>query len=110
MKVGRLRHRVIVQESVVSQDSDGAVEESWEQVGNHVSAEITALSGREFIAAAAIQAGLTTRIKVRHRPGYKPAMRVLHRQTAYNIAAVVPDPDSGVRFCVFWCGSGVNEG
>ena len=57
-----------------------------------VPAEVWPLSGREYIAAQAEQAGVTTRITIRYQAGIEPAMRVLHDGKAYNIRAVLPDP------------------
>ena len=110
MKVGRLRHRITLQELIETQDSDGAVEEEWFTVGNGISAEIIAMSGREFVAAQAVQSEVNTRIKLRFRPGLKAKMRVLHRGAVYNIAAVMPDPDSGIRFVTLLCSTGTNAG
>jgi SPP1 family predicted phage head-tail adaptor len=110
MKVGRLRHRIGLQEFITSQDSDGAVTEDWLTVANGLPAEITAMSGREFVAAQAIQAEVDTRIKIRFRPGVKAAMRAVHRETVYDIQAVMPDPDSGIRYLTLLCKSGVNAG
>jgi SPP1 family predicted phage head-tail adaptor len=110
VKVGRLRHRITLQEFITSQDSDGAIEEDWVTVASGISAEITAMSGREFVAAQAIQSQVDTRIKIRFRPGLKAAMRALHRERIYNIEAVMPDPDSGIRYVTLLCSTGVNEG
>jgi SPP1 family predicted phage head-tail adaptor len=112
MKVGRLRHRVTLQEFIndPEPDSDGAVTEDWFTVASGISAEITAMSGREFVAAQAIQSEVDTRIKMRFRPGLKAAMRVLHREVTYNIEAIMPDPKSGIRYLVLLCKSGVNSG
>jgi SPP1 family predicted phage head-tail adaptor len=110
MDSGRLRHRVTFEELIVDKDSDGATTEDWAPMWPPVSAEITPMSGRELIAASAVQSKVTHRIKVRFRPGFKPSMRGVHRGTIYNIEAVIPDPDSGIRFLTLLCTSGINEG
>jgi SPP1 family predicted phage head-tail adaptor len=111
MKAGRLRHRVQFQELIVQMDSDGAQEPTWVDIFPAlIPADIAALSGRSLIAAQAVQSKVTTRIVVRHRPGLKPSMRVIHRDTTYNIEAIIPDPDSGVHYVSLQCSSGVNEG
>jgi SPP1 family predicted phage head-tail adaptor len=53
---------------------------------------------------------VTTRIKLRYRPGLKAAMRVRHRDTIYGIEALIPDQDSGFRHVIANCTSGVHEG
>jgi len=110
VQAGRLRHRVSIEELVVELDSDGATVEEWVPFALGVPAEIGALSGRELIAAQAVQSKVSTRIKMRGRDGLKASMRVVHRATAYNIEGIVPDPDSGIRYVVLLCSSGVNEG
>jgi SPP1 family predicted phage head-tail adaptor len=79
-------------------------------VGSLVPAEIAPLSGREFIAAAATQSKVTARITIRHRPGIAPSMRVVHRDTTYNVEAVLPDARSGIRHMTLLCSYGVNPG
>jgi SPP1 family predicted phage head-tail adaptor len=110
VKVGRLRHRIQFDELVIDLDSDGAQSEVWYPFGGMVSAEITAVSGRDLIAAQAVNSSVSTRIKVRYRPGFKANMRGTHRDTVYNIEAVIPDPDSGRRYLTLLCSSGVNLG
>lgn len=111
MKAGRLRHRVNFQELVVEQDADGASEEVWKNIFPRlIAAEISPLSGKEFIAAQATQSEVTGRIKVRYRPEYRASMRAVHRTTIYNIVAVLPDPDSGVEYLTLLTSTGVNNG
>lgn len=112
LPAGRLRHRVTFEELVTDQDSDGAMVPTWVPFGDGLPlpAEIVPLSGRELIAAQAVQSKVTERIRVRYRPGFRASMRAVHRETIYNILAVIPDPDSGIRFVTLLCESGVNEG
>lgn len=115
MDAGRLRHRVQFERPVTELDSDGAQVETWldafpELDGAGVFAEITPLSGRELIAAQAVQSKVTTRLRVRYRPGYAAAWRATHRGTVYNIEGVIPDADSGFQFVTLLCSSGVNQG
>jgi SPP1 family predicted phage head-tail adaptor len=87
---GTLRHRVTIENLVESLDNDGIVSESWVEVAT-VWGEIRPMSGREFIAANAIQAGVTTKITIRMIDGIDAKMRVRHYSTLYNIKAVLPD-------------------
>lgn len=105
---GRLRHRVTVAELTAENDTDGVLVETWEDAfGVALPAEITALSGRELIAAQAIQSKVTARIRLRYRPGLKASQRVEHRGEFFNIVAVVPDPYSRIRYTTLLCESGV---
>lgn len=110
MQAGRLRHRVTIEELTVTLDSDGAQVETWLPISLRLlSAEITALSGRELLAAAAVQSKVTTRIRLRYRPGIRPTMRVVHRDEIYSIEAVVPDPGSRVDYVTLHCSVGVQH-
>jgi SPP1 family predicted phage head-tail adaptor len=105
MQAGRLRHRVAIERPVSTRDDFGGVVESWQTVAT-VWAEIHPLSGREFLAAQSTQAGVTTRITIRHLPGVTAAMRVNHDGTLYNIRAVLPDPTL-VRHIALMCETGI---
>lgn len=110
-RAGRLTKRILIEALVVSLDSDGDQVETWYPLAPQLlSAEVSPLSGREIIAAAAVQSKVTTRIVIRFRPGIKASMRATHRGTIYNIEAVIPDNASGKRWLTLLCSSGVNEG
>lgn len=112
MQAGRLRHRVTIEEHIVTLDSDGAQETAWVAIGSPLPAEIVPLSGRELIAAAAVQSKVSTRIVMRWRPGFEPLqhpMRAVHRGTVYSIEAVIRDPISGRHRMILQCSSGVRH-
>ena len=104
----RLRHRVTIEQLATTRDEFGGVVESWGTVAI-VPAEVWPLSGREFVAAQAEQAGVTTRITIRYQAGIEPAMRVTHDGKTYNIRAVLPDPTLR-RHLTLMCETGVNNG
>lgn len=104
----RLRHRVTIEQRTQTRDEFGGVVESWETVAI-VPAEVWPLSGREFVAAQAEQAGVTTRITIRYQAGIEPAMRITHDGRTYNIKAVLPDSTLR-RHITLMCESGVNNG
>lgn len=110
MKAGPLRHRVTIEDFVTTLDSEGERTEGWVDQFGLIPAQIEPLSGRELIAAAATQSKVATRIRIRHRPGVAPRMRVVHRDTWYGIEAVMPDPHSGVRYLTLHCTSGAAAG
>lgn len=114
MTAPRLRHRVDIQNFTTVQDSEtGAVEDTWVSLLSSddplIPAEIMPMSGREFIAAQSIQAGVNTKITIRWREDVQPRMRVEHLGTFYNILAVLPDPTLR-RHITLMCSSGVNDG
>jgi SPP1 family predicted phage head-tail adaptor len=112
LPAGRLRHRIQLEEKAVELDSDGRRTEVWVEAlgGVTLPAEIEPMTGRELLAAAATQSKATTRIRVRALSGITPAMRARHRETLYNIEAVVADPESGGEWMRLLCSSGANEG
>lgn len=110
----RLRHRIDIEERVETVDTNtGARSHAWVSILDSedplIPAEIVPLSGREFVAAQAVQAGVTTRITIRHRDGLTAAMRVTRQGEVYNIRAVLPDPTLA-RHVTLMCEAGVNEG
>lgn len=109
MLAPRLRHRVDIEQTAETRDSDGGVVVRWDALLEKEPAEIYPLSGREYIAAQAIQAGVTTRITINYHAGIVPKMRVVHGDDIYNIRAVLPDP-SLRRHLTLMCESGVNDG
>lgn len=106
----RLRHRVDIEAFSVTQDSEtGAMTESWVAIAEGVAAEIVPVSGREFVAGAAIQSLVNTRITIRYDAAVAAGMRIVHGSTIYNIRAVLPDP-SLRHHLTLMCQAGSNEG
>lgn len=114
MRAGSLRHWLTFEKLVVDTDSDGAKVESWVDafpINSRMPFEVVDLSGRELIAAQAVQSSVTTRLRGRYRPGFEPAMRARSPGgQVYNIQAVILDPDSRKRYVTLPCSTGLNEG
>lgn len=109
MAAGGLRHRVLIQEQVTTRDSDGIAQTAWVDVAT-VWASVEPLSAREFIQSGQTQAAVTARITIRHRPGMRPSMRLVHRGEVFNIAGLLSDKVSGVEYITIPVSAGVNEG
>ena len=105
----RLRHRVTIEQVTETRDADGGVVTAWAALHSKVPAEIVPLSGREFVAAQAAQAGITARLTIRYVTGITPKMRVVHGADIYNIEAVLPDPTLR-RHLTLMVSTGVNNG
>lgn len=106
----KLRHRVDIQELTHTIDPDtGARADVWTTFVANEPASIAPMSGREFVAAQAVQAGVSTRITIRKRDGILPRMRVVHNGGFYNVLAVLPDV-SLERHLTLLCDSGFNDG
>jgi SPP1 family predicted phage head-tail adaptor len=84
----RLNKRITIQQNGITQDEIGEPVNGWSDVAT-VWASIMDISGREYVAAAAAQNSVTTKIVIRHRAGIAPAMRVIHGADTYNIEAVL---------------------
>ena len=109
MRAGKLRHFIDFEELSVTMDSDGAQVEEWIPVYERVPASIEPMSGRELIAASAVNAKSTTRIECRFLPNVDPAWRIRHREILFNIDSVMPD-EWGNQQLKLLCHSGTNQG
>ena len=114
---GQYRHRVDIQDWTEVRDPDtGGFTEAWVTVFEKVPARIAPASGREFLAAAAIQSEIIARIVIRQRPGLNAKQRILHKGKGnvvlgvYNVHAWLPDPESGLDYLSAPCSAGTNEG
>jgi head-tail adaptor len=115
MEAGRLRHWLRFERLEQVNDSDGNLVEEWLdafEVGSVMPCELVALSGRELIAAQAVQSRVSHRIRCRYRPGFNAAQRAVDVATgdAFNIEALLPDPDSRIRWVTMLCYVGANAG
>ncbi len=101
LAAGRLRHRVILQEAVESQDPvTGALDAAYWQDVAKLWAEIVPLSAKEFIVAQAEGNKVTARITLRYRSDINPRMRLFHEAKGvyYNIEGILADKDSGKEY------------
>lgn len=101
MNPGALNQRVLISRYSSTQDEIGQVIEAWAPLAT-VWAAVEPQAGREFVAAGAAQSELTTRIRLRYRPGITSADRVIHDGKTYNIASVI-DYRSAKREIVLMC-------
>jgi SPP1 family predicted phage head-tail adaptor len=110
-RAGQYRHRVDIQDwAEVRNEQSGGFTEQWVTVFPNVPARIAPASGKEFLAAAAIQSEIIARIVIRHRPGLSPKQRILHNGDIYNVHAWLPDPDSGRDYVSAPVSKGVDQG
>lgn len=108
---GRLRHRVTIEQKVITRDPDtGAVIPGWQPFATDVAAEVVPLSAKEFIAAQAMQSQVTTRITIRYVTGLLASMRITFRGQVYNIAGILPDNVSGLEWITIPVSQGTNNG
>ena len=111
IEAGRLRHRVLFQRQVQSQDPvTGEVTVAWaDAFGGPVWAAVEPLSAREFVASQEPQSKVVARITIRYRDGVDATMRAIHRGRVYNVAGVLEDLDSGREYLTVPVSEGVND-
>lgn len=110
MRAGKLRHRITIQKTGMTQDPvTGEMVTGWTEFAK-AWASVEPLSVKEFIASEAGQSEVTARITLRHRAGLDSTMRILHRGKVYNIQGVLADPKSGLEYITLPVSEGVNDG
>ncbi len=87
MEIGALRQRITLERLSTFVNESGFETESWEEVGT-VWAAVTNLHGREYFAAAAVQAENTVKFTIRYLKGMDCSMRISFRGKHYNIIAI----------------------
>lgn len=94
---GQLRHRITLQkpQAIVSPYGERTV--SWVDVET-VWADFHPLSVREFLAQSGTQSQVSARVVIRYRDDVDATMRIAYRDKVYDIAGVLPDPDSGREY------------
>ena len=95
MKIGRLRHLIIIEESMVSRDSFGAEVCEWIQFAK-VWAEVSPVSGREFAFLKQVNAEVTTKITIRYLAGLTTEMRVLFGDRIFEIESVINPEEKSI--------------
>lgn len=79
MEAGRLRDRVRIERAVRRRTESGAFVEDYEPWIT-CWASVEPLSPREFFSAQQVQSEISTRIRIRYRPGLNAKCRVLHQR------------------------------
>lgn len=97
LPAGQLRNRVTLQKPETIVSGYGERTRSWADVCT-VWADFHPLSVREFIAQSGPQSRVSARVVIRYRDDVDATMRLVHRGKTYNIAGVLPDPDSGREY------------
>jgi len=87
VEIGDLRHRITFQKLTTSVNENGFEVETWEDFKT-VWAAVSNLHGREYFAAAAVQAENTVKFTIRYLTGLDTTMRILFRGKQYNITAI----------------------
>ena len=99
--VGRLRHRLTLEQAVTAEDGSGGFSTDWADVAT-IWGAIETLSGRETEASDAVRAEATHRITIRHRDDVGPAKRLRFYARVFEIVSAA-DPESSRLLLVCRC-------
>lgn len=87
VKIGDLKHRIIIQRLTTTINSNGFEVETWEDYKT-VWASVSNLNGREYFAAATVQAENTVKFTIRYIKGIEEKMRISFEDKLYNITFI----------------------
>ena len=83
MRAGDLKLRVLFQQRVITQDTFGQQLTTWIDVLAAVPADIQPMSGRELVAAQAVNAEVTHQVVVRFHPLLADPIKVASMRVIY---------------------------
>lgn len=106
---GQLTQRVQLQQRAASVDGLGESIGAWVDVGAPVWAKVEPLTGREYLAAGALQQTVDTRFVIRHRTGITPSMRLVWQGRPYDIVSAEA-ADGGSEWLDIMAVNGVRDG
>lgn len=89
MRAGELDQRITLQNRSVTQDTFGQDITVWVDVLT-VWAQVQALRGREFFAAAQVQQEKTLKVRIRYRSDVSPTWRFIWQGRVHDITSVIP--------------------
>ena len=88
MKIGPLKHRIVLQRKTVTEDTLKQQSESWVDFA-YVWGSIEPLTGREYFSARQENAEVTTRITIRFLKNVTPDMRVVFGSRVFEVVSVI---------------------
>lgn len=107
IRVGRLRHRLQLQQPVETRDDYGGAVKSFTTVAT-VWGAIEPLSGKEYLAIAQTQNEATVRLIIRYRSSIDESWRVISGGKAYSIQSIINHDERDV-YLTLMCSEGVAE-
>jgi len=89
--IGEMKHRISLQEAVLTPDGGGGFSTIWQDIAAvpDIYAAIVPLSGSEQLKYHQLEATVSHRITIRYRTDVSPAMRILHNDMAFQIISVI---------------------
>lgn len=104
---GELNRRISLQNFSGSQDDVGQVTRTWSEVAKPW-ARITTLKTQRSVIAGGINVEITHQIRIRHRAGVVPDMRVVYGSRIF-IVHEVDDPEEAHVALDLFCSEGSRE-
>lgn len=102
MQIGRLRHRITIQQATITRGDRGAEVLTWSDIAT-VYADIRTVGGQEQVLASQLEvATLLHTITIRYRAGIVPKMRVKWDQRIFAVEAIV-ESDNRMRMLNLSC-------
>ena len=101
MEPGRLRFRIVIEQSARAGDAMGQAVETWTTFAT-VWGDIQPLRGRELFAAQAANSEITTRVTIRYLAGISPTWRLKYGSQIYQIEEML-NPGMRNRSLEFMC-------
>ena len=86
MQIGKLKHKIEIQQKNSTQDSTGAMIENWTRFAE-ARAAIWSLSASEHLSMGKLQGEITHQVRIRYLPGVTSAMRVVFNGRILEIVA-----------------------
>jgi SPP1 family predicted phage head-tail adaptor len=95
VNVGRMRYRIDIEDLIKITDNDGFVSEEWIPFAE-VWADITSVSGKEYLESAQDLSEVTSKIYIRQLKGIKTTMRIRYKDRNFNIQSILQDERNGI--------------
>jgi len=113
LNAGRLRHRLVIQRRVETQNSStGYMTVTWQDVAT-VWAAIEPLSVKELLSAQIEDSKITSKVIIRYRSdiALDNTYRLYHahKNTYYNIEGFLTDKESGLEYWTIPVSSGIRK-
>lgn len=106
---GAMDQRVIIQQRATGLDAHGQESTTWQDLAT-VWARVTPLRGRDFIAAAQMQATFDARVHIRYRTDVTAGMRLMWGAQPLELVGAPVDVDGGRHTLELMCVHGVRAG
>lgn len=106
--IGKLRHRLTIEEEVRVADGGGGFDLSWQAIATEpvVWGRVTPLSGREVLRASQLQTPVSHRVTIRYRADVTASMRLTLGSRVFNIRALI-NVEERDRWLELTCEEGV---